>query len=133
MKKAFSIVIGAMVLVLGLSIVLGFMGIHLGGLLGLVAGAALVYWSFTMYQREGTFTLSAVVLFVLGGLIAFGGFGAMITLLIGGLMIYAGYSLIKKKSTEDGPYNHSYERTTPHKPSRRYDVIDEEYDRMMRK
>ncbi|NEU31522.1 hypothetical protein GN156_12180 [bacterium LRH843] len=126
MKRPGRIFGGMLLVLIGVSILLGMFGIHLGSIIGLAIGAWLLYWGYSKWQQKGRWSFSSILLMMIGGLIVLGGLGGIMSLLAGIVLIYAGYKLLKPKSELDEVELDD----TPVKST--YDTIDEEFEKLMK-
>ncbi|KMK75695.1 hypothetical protein [Alkalihalobacillus pseudalcaliphilus] len=133
MNKAIKIVGGGFLIFIGLSVILGLLGIHLGGLLGVIIGAALLYWGYSRWEETGQWSFSTIVIIALGALILFGGIGGLFSLLLGALFLYGGYRLIVSKKTNPDVFESDFKEESSFKSKRKYDSFDDEFDRLMNK
>ncbi|GAF65708.1 hypothetical protein BTS2_2607 [Bacillus sp. TS-2] len=131
MKLAIKVMGGALLIFIGLSIILSLLGIHLGGLFGLIVGASLLYWGYTRYKENNEWSVTTIIIIAAGVLMIFGGIGGIISLLIGLLLLYGGYELIKGKKEKDESFDVQYEESIVTKSH--YDPLDEEFNRLMKK
>jgi lia operon protein LiaI len=116
---------GILLLFIGLSMLLSMIGIHLGGLIGLVLGAWLMYVGYSKWQEVG-WSVSSIALFALGAVLLFGGMGGVVSLAIGVLLVYGGYQLLM-------PANGVDEEDFAEESSSPYGSLDEEFNRLMNK
>ncbi|GAE30379.1 LiaF transmembrane domain-containing protein [Halalkalibacter hemicellulosilyticus] len=130
MKLTGKVFAGFLLIFIGASMLLSLIGIHLGGLLGLAIGAALLYWGYCRYQENGRWSLSSIILIVLGISFLFGGIGGVISLLIGGFLVYVGYQFMTKSDTKK---SHEEEEESLDYSKSTYDSLDEEIDRLLEK
>lgn len=118
---------GILLILIGASVLLSMIGIHLGGLIGLVIGAWLMYWGYTKYNEEGRWSFSSLFLLIIGTLIALGGLGGVFSMIVGIFLVYGGYRLMKPKvDTEE-----FMEEESPIKRTQ-YDVIDDEINKLLK-
>lgn len=116
---------GFLFILIGVTVLLGLIGIHLGSIVGLAIGSWLLYWGYSRSQEKERWTLSSIVLVAVGALIIFGGLGGVASLLFGILLVYAGYKLIKPESSQliDDESEHGSMTT--------YDVLDDEIEKLL--
>ncbi|WP_088102658.1 LiaF transmembrane domain-containing protein [Halalkalibacter urbisdiaboli] len=131
MKRTGKAVGGFLLILIGASLVLSLLGIHLGGLLGVILGIALVYWGYNIYQERGRWSFSSVALIALGAIILFGGLGGIMSLLIGIGLVYGGYRLLKPSEEEDETKFELDDYDVQSNST--YDSIDEEIARLVNK
>lgn len=125
MRRAAKALGGAILLFIGVSILLSMFGIHLGGLIGLVLGAWLMYLGYTKWQETG-WSPSSIVLLALGAVILFGGMGGVVSLAIGLLLVYFGYKLVVQKTEQEDEEDEDNYGSD-------YDSLDAEFDRLIKK
>ncbi|MDV2686285.1 hypothetical protein RYX56_18105 [Alkalihalophilus lindianensis] len=124
-KRTIKALGGILLLFIGLSMLLSMIGIHLGGVIGLVLGAWLMYLGYSKWQEVG-WSLSSIVLLALGAVLLFGGMGGVVSLAIGILLVYGGYQLLM-------PANGGDEEDFAEESSSPYGSLDEEFNRLMNK
>ncbi|MFK3938586.1 LiaF transmembrane domain-containing protein [Alkalihalobacillus sp. NPDC078783] len=121
--------LGIVLMTIGVIILLGLIGVHLGGLIPLALGLALMYWGFKKYQRVGGLSAGSIVLFIIGGLFALSGVGALIPFFIASLLLYFGYRSIKSDDDSDDTSYSPYQM----KDVKRKKTLDEEFNHLMNK
>ncbi len=126
MKRPGKMFGGALLILIGASVLLSMIGIHLGGLIGLAIGAWLLYWGYSKWQEKGGWSFSSILLITLGALIVLGGLGGVMSLLVGIALIYGGYKLLKpKQEFDEVEVDDTSLRST-------YDTIDEEFSKLLK-
>ncbi|TPE68747.1 LiaF transmembrane domain-containing protein [Halalkalibacterium halodurans] len=131
MKGAGKWIFGILLVIIGANMILGMFNIHLGGIIGLVLGALLLYWGYQQWQARGKLSFGSVLLLAFGSILVMGGLGGVIGLAVAILFIYFGYRLLKKSDNdEEQPMDVALEKRPT---SRAYDSIDEEFNKMMKK
>ncbi len=132
MKRPGKVFGGILLILIGVSILLSLIGIHLGGIIGFAIGAWLLYWGYCNWKEKGKWSFSSILLLILGGLILLGGLGGMMSLLIGAALVYGGYRLVKPKQREED-FTDFHLDDIPMKSSTTstYDTIDEEFAKLM--
>lgn len=121
--------LGIVLITIGVIILLGLIGVHLGGLVPLALGLALLYWGFKKYQRVGGLSVGSIFLFIIGGMFALSGVGALIPFFIASLLLFFGYRYLKSDDeTNDDTSYPSYQMDVKSKKS-----LDEEFNSLMNK
>ncbi|WP_413374569.1 LiaF transmembrane domain-containing protein [Alkalihalobacillus sp. 1P02AB] len=133
MNKVVKIIGGAFLIFIGITMILSLMGIHLGGLFGLIVGAGLLYWGYSRWQERGEWSFGTIIIIALGTLILFGGLGGIISLLIGILLLYGGYRMITSKGKNRKVIEEDVDFDDSYRAKRKYDSFDDEFDRLMNK
>lgn len=128
MKLTGKMFIGFLLIFIGANIFFSMVGIHFGGIVKLAIGAALLYWGYSRYQDNGSWSLSSVILIVIGIGVLFGGLGGIISLLIGAFFVYVGYQFITQRQKDKEVIEDDVEL-----PRKSYDSLDEEIDRLLEK
>ncbi|WP_100371941.1 hypothetical protein [Bacillus sp. FJAT-45037] len=116
---------GILLVVIGGSVLLSMIGIHIGGLISLALGGWLMYVGYGIWERKGV-RFSSGALFSLGAIIFFGGIGGVVSLLISIFLIAAGYKLLAKNRNETNDLDDDDHYTD------RFSSIDEEFKRLVR-
>ncbi|MDT8862012.1 hypothetical protein N0O92_17520 [Alkalihalobacillus sp. MEB130] len=124
MKQTGKMIGGILLLFIGVNILLGMIGVNIGGLLGVLIGAVLLYWGYSRYQIKDQWSFSSIILVALGVLMVLGGLGGIVSLVIGAFLIYGGYKLIRTKIEESVDLKKRNKECS-------YDTIDEEFTKLM--
>lgn len=119
---------GVLLILIGASLLLSMIGIHLGGLIGLAIGAWLLYWGYSKWQQKGGWSFLNIFLLTIGSLFMIGSLGGVISLLIGIALMYGGYKLLKSKQVFKDDEIVVERRST----KSTYDTIDEEFVKLMK-
>ncbi|GAE35685.1 hypothetical protein [Halalkalibacter akibai] len=128
MKITGKVIGGILLMFIGANIVLGMLGIHIGGLLGLVIGGCLLYFGYSKYKEKGKWSFGSILLGLLGAIILLGGMGGLVGLAIGALLVYGGYQLINpKKENEEKDSSRSTSSV-----GSTYEMIDKEFTRLIK-
>ncbi|MEK4564338.1 hypothetical protein MKX54_06680 [Alkalihalobacillus sp. FSL R5-0424] len=122
--------LGIVLMTIGVIILLGLIGVHLGGLVPLALGLALMYWGLKKYQRVGGLSAGSIALFIIGGLFALSGVGALIPFFIASLLVYVGYRYLKSDNDPDDDTSYSTYHVSEVKNKK---SLDEEFNSLMNK